>query len=212
MDLTSLMRSPDLALEPPPGVADAARRRARRVRRRRQAAGAVLGVAALLGAGTLVPRGEPVPQELASSPDYGIRTATSDVLRLERLNGADVVAWFEGDELCVAAIRVKRSRSCAPGVDPATTATLPHVFPLDADALRVDDRQLVAGLARADIATVRAHFAGGPVLQVPVRRARGFRLPVFWFELPDGARLVRLAPLGADGAERGERLFSPAAR
>lgn len=204
MDLTSRMRAPELGLEPRPDLADAVRGRARRVRRRRAAGTGLLSVAAVAAALTVLPGvvDRRSTGELAT-PDrsYGIDDATSSVQRLARINGADVVAYWQDDELCVAAVRIKRDRDCAPGVSPATQRLFPYVFRPDNSALRVDDRQLVAGTVRADVAQVRVVLSAGAPLTVPVRRGEGFLLPVFSAELPRGAALAGVQALDAAGAE-----------
>ncbi|MCU1692721.1 MAG: hypothetical protein JWM64_1812 [Frankiales bacterium] len=204
MDLSSAMRSPSLELLPPPGLDEVVRRRAGRVRRRRRAAGSVLGVAAVVGAVAVVPGlGLPGATEgQLATPDrsYGIRTATSEVLLLERLNGADVVAYYEDDEPCVAAIRVKRDRDCGPGVSSASLSPLPYVFPADDPSLRVDARQLVAGLLGASAQSVRVTLADGRSLPARTTRGRGFALPVFAVEVPAGALATAVEALGPDGA------------
>ncbi|MCW2778434.1 MAG: hypothetical protein JWN17_2159 [Frankiales bacterium] len=209
MDLSAQMQAPSLALEPSPGLLDAVRRRAGRVRRRRRLAGGALVVAAAVtGVGVLpglLHTGTQTGRLATPDRSYGIRTATSAVVLLERLNGADVVAWFEGDELCAAAIRVKRRRECAPGVSAASPDPFPFVFDATSRALRVDDRQLLAGVVRTDVQQVAVEVAGGPPLRATATREPGFPLPVFSVELPHGATVLRLVAYGPAGEELGTR-------
>jgi len=208
VDLSDRLRSPDLALEPAAGLADAVRRRARRVRRRRQVAGSALGVAAVLGVAGLAPGllGPSRGADLATvDRSYGVTTATTEVVLLERVNGADVVAWFEVDQPCAGAIRVKRRSECAENVSPRSVEPFPALFDQGTSALRVDDRQLVGGLVQESVTAVRVELAEGPPVQALTRRGDGFPFPVFFAELPRGAVVTAVVAVGGDGSELGRR-------
>lgn len=207
MDLRELMQSPALALEPAPTLDTVVRREARALRRRRRALGAALAVVGLAGAVGVVPalvsRDEPAQVAGFPSEDYGIKGATSGVVLLEKLNGAAVVAYYEGNELCIAPIRVKRTRTCAPAVNPATTAVFPHVFGLD--AARVDDRRLLVGQAGRGVVDIRVDIEGQPPLIATQVSGRGFALPVFYAEIPKGAVVTGIRGFALDGREIGRR-------
>lgn len=208
MDLSDRLRAPALALEPDAGLADAVRRRAGRVRRRRRVAGSALGVAAVVGVAGLVPGllGPSRGSDLATADrSYGVTDATSEVVLLERVNGADVVAWFEDDVPCAAAIRVKRSFECAPAVSPRSVDAFPALFDQGTSALRVDDRQLVGGLVQEGVPVVRVELAQGRPVPARTRRGDGFPFPVFFAELPRGAVVTAVVAVGGDGSELGRR-------
>jgi len=214
MDLRELMSSPALTVEPPAGLDETVRRRAGTVRRRRRLAAAALGVAGVAAVVPLLPRlTDRTGPGLAAppAPNYGMRGATSSVVLLERLNEASVVAWFEGDELCTAAIRVKRDRYCAPAVNPQTPLALPLV--LSAEHMpRVDDRQVAVGLLREGVAQVRVTLRRGKPLVATVRRGERFPLAVFFVVLPRGGEVRAVEALGADGALLGRHQVAAAAR
>lgn len=204
MDLTALMRSPSLALDPSPVLGDVVRRRARRVRRRRQALAGAAAVVLLAGGASLVPRGSEGAPLATAPPDHGIDDADSGVLRLTTINGADVVAYFEDGEPCVASVRVKRDIDCEPAVSPQSRAVFPALFAPDNDALRVDGRQLVAGLVQSGTLLVRVDLdEGGPVYGPPPERGRDWAFAAWWAEVPRGARAVRVTAVGEGGQELG---------
>lgn len=206
MDLRELMQSPSLALEPAPALDTVVRREARALLRRRRSAAAALSVVGLVGAAAVVP-GLVAPDRVVQGPagmpteDYGIEGATSEVVLLEELNGAKVVAWYQGNTLCVATIRVKRPFTCAPAVDPATTNPFPYVFPLE--VTRVDDRRLLVGQHLRDAeragVLVRVDLDRRPGLPTTGVSGRGWPLPVFYVELPKGAVPTEVRGLALDG-------------
>ncbi len=208
MDLSAAMQSSALDLEPRPDLADVVRGRARGVRRRRAAAGSLLGVAAVAGAVLLVPD-RPTPSTLVGQgTDHGIRGATSEVVVLDQLNGADVVGYYVDDQPCVAAIRIKNQQHCGPGVSAASTSAFPLVFPPDDGALRVDARQLVAGVAGSSVTTVRLVLDRGRPLVAATSPGRGFALPFFSVEVPAGAVPTAVEGLDAVGAVVGRQVLS----
>lgn len=207
MDLSARLRSPDLALEPDAGLGASVRRRAARIRRRRRATGSVLGVAAVVGAAGLVPglSGGSREVPLATDRSYGVTTATSEVVLLERVNGADVVAFFQGDLPCASAIRVRRSQTCAENVSPGSVTAFPALFDAGAKALRVDDVQLFGGLVQESVPQVRLELAEGPPVEAVTRRGDGFLFPVFFAELPRGAVVTAVVAVAGDGTELDRR-------
>lgn len=208
MDLSSQMRAPELGLEPRPDLADVVRGRARHVRRRQRVAQAALGLVALVGAGSLVPGllGPSRGSDLAG-PDrsYGIEDATSSVQRLALLNEGNVVAYWDDDAPCVAAVRVKRDPDCGPGVSPQTREVFPYVFSPDNPSLRIDDRQLLAGVVRPDVVRVEVALDDARRLDARLQRGEGFLLPMFSVEVPRGTTVLQVRAFGEGGVLLGER-------
>ena len=205
MDLRDAMRSPDLALDPPPALAASVRRKARGLRRRRQVGAAVIALALVGGGAALVPALLPEDEvaTFASDPEtYGVPDATSEVVLLERVNGAALVVYFQGADACVSAVRVTRPRECQGPVRAATTAAFPTVF----NVVTVDGRRFLVGTT-----TLRGEqellldVADGEPLVVTTTSGRGFVVPFFHVELPRGAEPVRLRALGVGGAEVARR-------
>lgn len=208
MDLTSQMRAPGLGLEPRPDLADVVRGRARRVRRRQRVASAALGVVALAGAVSVVPAlPGPGPGDDLAGPDrtYGIDGATSSVERLASLNRGNVVAYWDDDAPCVAAVRVKRDPDCGPGVSPQTREVFPYVFSPDNPSLRIDDRQLLAGVVRGDVVRVEVALDDAQRLDARLQRGDGFLLPVFSVEVPRGTTVAQVRAFGAGDVLLGEQ-------
>jgi hypothetical protein len=201
VDLREAMRSPDLALDPPVALDQSVRRAARGLRRRRRVGGAALALCALGAGAAVVPALLPDddPAQVAGVPPetFGITDATSEVVLLERVNRASVVAYFQGAEPCVAAVRVKRERDCEGAVNAATTQPFPTVF----DVVVVDDRRFLAGTVTVPgPVTLLLDLAEGDPLVVTASSGRGFVVPVFHVELPADAVPVRLRAVDATGA------------
>ena len=202
VDLSDRLRAPELALEPSPAwsTRSAAGRGGSAVAA--GAAGTALGVAAVLAGTTVLPgvlsASRTVPLATADR-SYGVTTATSEVVLLERVNGADVVAFFEDDLPCASAIRVTRSKTCAQNVSPGSTAPFPALFDLAARGLRVDGVQLVGGLVQPQAVRVRLDLEEGPPVDAQIRRGEGFPFPVFFAELPRGAVVAAVVAVARDG-------------
>ena len=185
-DLRLLLRSPALTLEPAPGLADRVRGQAKGVRRRRAlgATGvtvAVAAVAALLapavadGIDGLRNRAD---QQAGPSAEPGFPNATSEVVTMRRLNGAQIVTWFEGSAWCTATSRVTSSRTCLRPVDPDARG-LPKHLNQGATSLTVDGLPVVAGVAGADVSRVVVHMTDGREFDTDMVDGRGFVLRVW---------------------------------
>jgi hypothetical protein len=206
VDLREAMRSPDLALEPPAALATSVRRQARALRRRRQLGAAALALAVVGGAAAvapaLLPEDDTTTFAVPPAETYGVPDATSDVVLLERVNGAALVAYFQGSDACVSAVRVTRPRECKGPVRASTTAAFPTVF----NVVAVDDRRFLVGTT-----TLRGgeelllDVTEGEPLVVTASSGLGFVVPFFHVELPRGAEPVRLRAVDRAGAEVARR-------
>ncbi len=211
MDLKELMQSPSLALEPPPTLDSVVRREARALRRRRRSVAAALAVIGFAGAVVVVPglvsRNEPA--QVAGAPQ--VEGSTSTVMLLAEINGAEVVTYWMGSAWCTGVSRVTTTHLCTrrtgPGVDNFLALSGP-----DSDSLRVDDRQLSAGLIDDDVARVDAWLTDSPdtvvderadydVVATTIRRAEGFPKGVWWLEVPSGKYPSALVAYDASGRE-----------
>lgn len=197
--VSDLLRSPALALEPPPGLADGVRRRAGRIRRRRRVAGAALVVAAVVSGGAVLPG---LLSRDAGSDLAGMRgdprapLATSEVVELRLLNGASLITWWEGRLWCTGVYRVTTDRGCAGPV--SDRGGLTSLRP----ALVVDDRVSAAGTAGPDVARVTVELASGAPLVAELVDGEGsFRQRVWSVELPRRAEVTAYVAYDAAGVE-----------
>lgn len=202
-DVSLLLRSPALALEPPADLVEGVRRRARRVRRRQQAAGAALVVAAVAVGGALLPplldRGTGA-DPAGTGVDPRAPDASSAVVELRLLHGASLITWWEGRLWCTNVLRVTTDRSCVGPVSdgPGLTRVKP--------ALTVDDRVVAAGTVGADVAQVRVELvAGTPLVAELVDGGGTFRQRVWSVELPKRAEVSAFVAYDAAGAEVARR-------
>ena len=185
-DLRLLLRSPALALEPEPGLADVVRGRARRVARRRRITSGVVAVAVIGGGVALTPVVARQVDELRNRPaqnaglpfDRNFPNATSEVVTMRTLNGAQVVTWYEKSQWCTAASRVTRSRTCLGPVDAKATG-IPRYLGPSSPSLKVDNWQLAAGVVGANVARVRVHLVDGREIEAELHSGKGFVLPVW---------------------------------
>jgi hypothetical protein len=202
-DVSLLLRSPSLALEPPADLVAGVRRRARRVRRRQQAAGAALVLAAVAAGGSVLPG--LLDRGTASSPagrevDPRAPDATSEVVELRLLNGASVITWWEGRVWCTDVRRVTTQRRC---VGPVSEG--PGLTRVDT-TLTVDDRVVAAGTVGADVASVEVEQASGSPLAAELVDGEGsFRQRVWSVELPKGAEVTGYVAYDAGGSEVARR-------
>ena len=182
-DLRLLLRSPALDLEPPPGLADAARAGARRARRLRRSA-AALATVAVVGLGVAVaPAASTWLEELQGrsddaptfTQDKAFPDATSDIVTMRTVGGAQVVTWYEGDRWCTAPSRAGGERACA-GPVRATDLGLPRYLDPDAPSMRISRWSMASGLAGSDVARVRLHMVDGREFESEVHEGRGFVL------------------------------------
>ena len=119
-DVRLLLRSPALALDPPAGLPDVVRRRARRHRQRVRLVGGCAAIV-VVGLGLLVgPAVVDSARSLQNRPDQSAGKthdprapdATSDVVTMRTINGASLLTWFEGSDWCTKTTRVTRQRTC----------------------------------------------------------------------------------------------------
>lgn len=205
MDLRDAMRSAALELEPPVTLERDARRGAATLRRRRRAAGGIAAIAAVamaLGVVAAVPglggADSLGPDQVATVPG-----ATTPVIALGDLNGAEAVTYWKGQSWCYGVSRITTTHGCTNGV--RGTDAFPAVAGPAESALRVDggqssQRQLVAGLLGNGVARVEARVLadGAPGdgqreetrLPAATRRQAGFPYGVWWLEVPRGSRVV----------------------
>ncbi|MBK5306334.1 MAG: hypothetical protein JJD92_06565 [Frankiaceae bacterium] len=190
-DLRVLLRSPALALEPPSGLSADVRRRARRHRARtRVAAGGT--TAALVVVGVLVlPSVRTAVDDLREGRNQpaGIRTdprfpaATTDVVTLQRINGAEILTWFEGSRWCTVTSRVTQKESCVGPVDSAHRG-FSWVQAAGSPSLTVDDQHVVAGIVPPDASRVIVHMRDGREFEAVIATGNRFPAPV-WSTLVD---------------------------
>jgi hypothetical protein len=185
-DLRLLMRSPALTLEPPAGLPDVVRRRARRHRRRvRTTSSLVLGV--LVGLGILLgPGAVDSARSLKSSPDQTAGKqvdrrapqATTEVVTMRTINGAQLLTWFEGTDWCTATTRVTRQKTCLGAVDPEHQG-FSWIVPSRSPSVTVDDQHVVAGITPRNADRVIVHMKDGREFEAAIVDGRGFPLPVW---------------------------------
>lgn len=191
-DLRALLASPALDLAPPADLLAGVRRGARRVRRRRAAGGAVAVVLALAGVVSVGSRpAGPSPGQVALAPDSRFPDATTPVAVLERLNGGEVVTFFEGARWCTASSRADTTQACSRNVG---TVVQPFAFlrGQGTESLSVDADGLVAGLLGTGAGSVRVTLADGRVLAAATTAPGGFVRPVWWLRVPRGAAVSAL--------------------
>ena len=185
-DLEVLLRSPALSLEPGRGLAEAARRQAGRVNRRRRVGAVLAAVGVAAGAITLGPaavdaydglRNREV-QEAGPPRDPRFPAATSAVVTMRTLNGAEVVTWYERSSWCTAASRVSRSRTCVGPVDEESRG-IPRFLTAGSPSLTVDNRLVVAGVLGTDVVRVKVHLVDGREFDAEVVEGAGFVRPVW---------------------------------
>jgi hypothetical protein len=208
-DLRVLLRSPALGLEPPAGLAQSVRRRARRQRLQTRAAAAVAATAAVAAVILLGPvvvdsvdglRSEK-GQSAGLQPDPRAPAATSDVLTLQTINGADILTWWQGARWCTATTRITRQDTCVGPVDPQHHG-FSWLLPPGSPSLSVNSSHLVAGVLPPDATRVVVHMKGGRTYEAAVVRGAGFVLPV-WSVLVDDRRTTvdHYAALDGNGIE-----------
>lgn len=206
-ELTALLRSPALALEPLPDLAGTAVAGARRVQRRRTAGTVALSVLAVAVAtltgpglvrGLTTPPVDP-PDRVASDLSALFPDATSDVELLEAVNGGRVVTWFEDRRWCTAAVRTGTADGCsrALGVNVPPFAFVRR--PGD-ERVTVDRDGVVAGVLGTDAVRVEVALSDGSTPVVSQTSARGFPRPVWWTPVPAGVTVERLTAYDAAGS------------
>lgn len=204
--LGALLGSPALDLEPPVDLVEGVRRDARRVHRRRNIGTVALSVLLVAGAVTVVPplvggdhrdgAGQ-VAQVLP--PDSRFPGATSPIAVLARINGGEVVSWFEGNRWCTGASRVDTARLCSRGVG-AKVAPFAFVRDRGNETLTIDADGLVAGLLGTGVEHVRVRLSDGTTVPTTRTQPEGFVRPVWLLRVPRGLTVDALVAYDAAGS------------
>ena len=185
-DLRTLLHSPALTLQPAPGLADTVRGRARRVTRRRRAAGALASVVLVAGGVAFGPTVADGLDDLRNREDETpgfardprFPDATSDVVVMKTIRGAQLLTWYEGNEWCTVTTRVTQARTCVKPVDP-DAAGIPRYLGAGSPSLTVDDREVIAGVVGTGVSRVRVHLVDGRAYEGDIVEGRGFVRPVW---------------------------------
>ena len=201
-DLSALLRSPALSLDPPQDLVASVHRGARRVQRRRTAGVAALSAAALACAVIVVPgllRDGTGPRErVAVTPgDPRFPEATSPVVTLAELNGGEVVTFFEGTSWCTTSVRTAQSSSCG-FVGAGRLAPFAHMTVPGQASTRVDDDYVLAGVLGSDVARVEVQV-GGSEVEAETASPEGFPRPVWWVPVPAGVRVEAVTAYDSAG-------------
>lgn len=208
-ELTTLLRSPALSLEPPADLVGDVRGAARRVRRRRTAGVAALSAAAVLSVATLAPAllggaGEDGPDRaVGTAPDElaaRFPQATSSVQLLEKLNGGDVVTFYSGTRWCTGSARTLVNDGCRGYVGEGDVAPFALFLPPGDATLRVDAASVTAGVLGTGVARVEVELEDGTVLPASAVAGEGFPRPVWWAAVPPGGVVRTYTAYDADGA------------
>lgn len=204
-ELSSLLRSPALSLDPSPDLVASVRQGARRARRRRATGVAALsavalGVAGLLGPSLLAGGEAPRERVAVSTADPRFPRATSAVATLAELNGGEVVTFFAGASWCTASVRASFNESCVGflgnRVGPFAYSTVPGQA-----SVRVDRDYLVAGVLGTAVAEVVVVLSDGTELPARTTSPEGFPRPVWWVQVPSGARAEGATAYDAAGQQ-----------
>jgi hypothetical protein len=195
-DLRLLLHSPALTLEPPTTLPDAVRRKARRHRMRTRAAAATATLAVVV-TGVLV--GPSVRTSLESrrnssqanpfKPDPRFPAATTEVVTLQQINGAQILTWFQGSDWCTATTRVKHLETCLGPVNPDHQG-FSYIAPARSASVTVDNEHVVAGLVPAGAARVGVHMKDGREYDAEVIDGARFVLPVWSARVDDSTSPV----------------------
>jgi hypothetical protein len=191
-DLRLLLHSPALTLQPEPGLADTVRGRARRVTRRRRLTGALATVALVAGGlafGPAVADGlDGLRNRESDSPGFArdarFPNATSDVVVMKTLRGAQLLTWYERSQWCTVTTRVTRKSTCVGPVS-ATATGIPSFLGAGSPSLTVDNREVIAGVVGTGVARVKVHLVDGRVYEGDIVEGRGFVRPV-WCAVVEG--------------------------
>jgi hypothetical protein len=215
-DLRVLLRSPALALDPPATLAQAVRRQARRQRLATRAAAGVTAVAAVVALVALGPALIGAVDGLHNGPDQsaGLKpdprapTATSDVVTLQTINGADILTWWQGSRWCTATTRITRQDTCVGPVDPRHRG-FSSVLPPGSPSLIVNSSHVAAGVLPPDATRVVVHMKSGRAYEAAIFQGAGFVRPV-WSVLVDDRRTTvdYYAALDDSGTEIDRRTTS----
>jgi hypothetical protein len=196
-DLRLLLRSPALTLEPPSTLPDVVRRKARRHRLRTRALG-VTTAAVLIAGGVLIAPGVRTSLEnlrndstraSAVKPDPRFPAATTEVVTLEHINGAEVLTWFQGSDWCTATTRVKHQETCLGPVNPDHQG-FSWIAPARSASVTVDSEHVVAGLVPPGASRVVVHMKDGREYDAPIVAGARFNQPVWSIRVDDSTSPV----------------------
>ena len=212
-DLRVLLRSPALTLEPRATLPDDVRRRARSHRVRVRTGGAII-TAALVSTAVLLGPGlassfdslrNGAKQADSFKPDPRFPQATSPVLTMRQINGANLLTWFEGASWCTVTTRVTSQKTCVGPVS-ADHRGFSWVLPARSPSLTVDNQHVVAGIVPPDASHVVVHMKDGREFDGEFVDDSRFPRPV-WSALIDDshgtvAYYVALDPTGTEIARK----------
>ena len=214
-ELSTLLRSPALALEPPPDLVQEVRAGARRVRRR-QAAGiaalsaVALGSAALVGPALLEAR-QDRPDIASDDLRLQFPDATSDVVPLTDLAGGTVYTYFRGGQWCTVSKRTgPPNTTCAGAVSATGVRPFAFVRGPGTESLTVDRDFVVAGVLGDGVERGEVELLDGRVLRASTVDAAGFPRPVWWQDLAPGERVAGYTARDANGEPVETLVLAPA--
>ncbi len=191
-DLRLLLRSPALTLEPPETLAADVRRGARRQRLRARAgagalAGALVAIGVLAGpdlAGSVDGLRNHPNQSAGVRPDPRAPAATTEVVTLQTINGAQVLTWFEGADWCTATTRITRQKTCLGAVDPQHRG-FSWLVPSRSPSVTVDNEHVVAGIVPPGASRVGVHMSDGREFEGEIVVGSRFPVPVWSTRVDD---------------------------
>jgi hypothetical protein len=140
-------------------------------------------------------------QSAGLQPDRRAPAATSDVVTLQTINGADILTWYERSDWCTVTTRVHHNKACLGPVD-ARHQGFGWVLAPRSPSLTVDTSHVVAGVLPPGAVRVVVHMKNGHEYDAAVVRGAGFVLPV-WSVLVDDRRTTvdYYAALDGNGIE-----------
>jgi hypothetical protein len=193
-DVRVLLRSPALTLEPPTALPAAVRRQARRHRVRTRATGAGVAAAVVAGALLLGPGLKGSFDELRGGDgqtadvkaDPRAPAATTEVVTLQQINGAEILTWFEGSQWCTVTTRQTHRESCQGPVNPAHEG-FSWILASGSPSLTVDREHVVAGLVPPGASRVGVHMKDGREYSAVVSDGAQFPQPVWSVRVDDSA-------------------------
>lgn len=203
-ELSSLLRSPALSLDPPPALVAAVRSGARRVRRRRAGRIAALSAVAAAGAALVGPglldRADDRPDVASGDLARLFPDATSEVVPLVDLAGGTVYTYFRGGQWCTVSKRTgPANTTCAGSLPPSGVRPFAFLRGPGTESLTVDRDYVVAGLLGDGVARVEVELADGRVLTASTARAAGFPREVWWQDLAPADRVTGFTARDAAG-------------
>ena len=191
-DLRLLLHSPALTLDPPQSLVEDVRRGARRRRLRTRVGGAALATVVVAGGLALGPAVADSVSGLRSrggqttglTRDPRAPAATSEVVTLQQINGAQVLTWFEGSTWCTATTRITREKSCSGPINPEHQG-FSRVLASGSPSVTVDAEHVVAGLLPPGASRVVVHMKDGREYEAKVIDGGRFLQPVWSARVDD---------------------------